>query len=109
MVFWITITGANVPSSLLADGLFWVQDRLVDAAVAVHIPEAVYSPLIFGVYRVLAWVVSVILPPMAIFFPLFTLLEDFGYLPRVAFNLDRCFQKYSACGNRLLQWETLRC
>lgn len=102
MVFWITITGANVPSSLLADGLFWVQDRLVDAAVAVHIPEAVYSPLIFGIYRVLAWVVSVMLPPMAIFFPLFTLLEDFGYLPRVAFNLDRCFQKCSACGKQAL-------
>lgn len=102
LIFWITINGANVPSALLAKGLFWIQDRLVELAVRARVPETIWQPLILGVYRVLAWVVSVMLPPMAIFFPLFTLLEDFGYLPRVAFNLDRCFQKCRACGKQAL-------
>lgn len=102
LIFWITISGANIPSALLSDILFWVEDRLAAGAVALGIPKAVYSPVIFGIYRVLAWVISVMLPPMAIFFPLFTLLEDFGYLPRVAFNLDRCFQKCRACGKQAL-------
>ena len=102
LIFWLTISGANFPSSLLSSGLFWVEDRLVDFAVLIQLPKAIYSPLIFGMYRVLAWVVSVMLPPMAIFFPLFTLLEDFGYLPRVAFNLDRCFKKCCACGKQAL-------
>ena len=66
------------------------------------VPPILYEPFVFGIYRVLAWVISVMLPPMAIFFPLFTLLEDFGYLPRVAFNLDRCFQKCNACGKQAL-------
>lgn len=101
-VFWLTISGANIPSQLLADGLFWIQDRLLDAALWAGIPAIVYEPLIFGIYRVLAWVVSVMLPPMAIFFPLFTMLEDFGYLPRVAFNLDHCFNKCRACGKQAL-------
>ena len=102
LIFWLTISGANFPSSLLSSGLFWVEDRLVDFAILIQLPKAIYSPLIFGMYRVLAWVVSVMLPPMAIFFPLFTLLEDFGYLPRVAFNLDRCFKKCCACGKQAL-------
>ena len=102
LIFWLTISGANFPSSLLSSGLFWVEDRLVDFAISIQLPKAIYSPLIFGMYRVLAWVVSVMLPPMAIFFPLFTLLEDFGYLPRVAFNLDRCFKKCCACGKQAL-------
>lgn len=102
IIFWITISGANVPSSLLNKGLFWIEDRLVEFAVYLHIPKTVYSLLLFGVYRVLAWVISVMLPPMAIFFPLFTLLEDFGYLPRVAFNLDKCFKKCCACGKQAL-------
>lgn len=101
-VFWITIAGANVPSEMLADALFRIQDRLVELAQGAGVPAAVWQPLILGVYRVLAWVVSVMLPPMAIFFPLFTILEDFGYLPRVAFNLDRAFQKCSACGKQAL-------
>ncbi len=101
-VFWITIAGANVPSEMLADALFRVQDRLVGLAQDAGVPAAIWQPLILGVYRVLAWVVSVMLPPMAIFFPLFTILEDFGYLPRVAFNLDRAFQKCSACGKQAL-------
>lgn len=102
LIFWLTISGTNFPSSLLSSGLFWVEDRLVDFAISIQLPKAIYSPLIFGMYRVLAWVVSVMLPPMAIFFPLFTLLEDFGYLPRVAFNLDRCFKKCCACGKQAL-------
>lgn len=102
LIFWITISGANMPSALLAKGLFWIQDRLAELAIRARVPETIWQPLIFGVYRVLAWVVSVMLPPMAIFFPLFTLLEDFGYLPRVAFNLDRCFQKCRACGKQAL-------
>ena len=101
-VFWITISGANVPSKILSDGFFWIEDRLLAFAVATGIPEGIYAPVIFGVYRVLGWVVSVMLPPMAIFFPLFTLLEDLGYLPRVAFNLDKCFRKCCACGKQAL-------
>ena len=101
-VFWLTITGANVPSQLLADGLFWVGDRLGGAMAWAGAPVWVKGLLVDGVYRVLAWVVSVMLPPMAIFFPLFTLLEDLGYLPRVAFNLDRTFKKCRACGKQAL-------
>ncbi|MBS4933608.1 MAG: ferrous iron transporter B, partial [Clostridiales bacterium] len=69
---------------------------------AIGMPVLVNDLLVHGVYRVLAWVISVMLPPMAIFFPLFTLLEDFGYLPRVAFNLDRCFKRCAACGKQAL-------
>lgn len=101
-IFWLTITGANYPSSLLADGLFWIQERLSDLFFLLHAPDWLHGALVLGVYRVLAWVISVMLPPMAIFFPLFTLLEDFGYLPRVAFNLDHCFQKANACGKQAL-------
>lgn len=100
IVFWLTITGANYPSALLADGLFWIQDRLMDIAVALGAPSWFTGSMILGMYRVLAWVVSVMLPPMAIFFPLFTLLEDLGYLPRIAFNLDRGFKKCCACGKQ---------
>ena len=92
LVFFITITGANYPSQLLSDVLFKVQDKLIGLCISVSVPKLIYEPLLLGVYRVLAWVISVMLPPMAIFFPLFTLLEDLGYLPRVAFNLDRCFK-----------------
>jgi ferrous iron transporter FeoB len=101
-VFWITISGANVPSALLADGLFWVEERLAAAAFSAGVPALLTDLLIHGVYKVMAWVISVMLPPMAIFFPLFTLLEDFGYLPRVAFNLDRCFKGCAACGKQAL-------
>ncbi len=66
------------------------------------LPAAIYEPLLFGVYRVTAWVVSVMLPPMALFFPMFTILEDLGYLPRVAFNLDKCFHCCHACGKQAL-------
>ncbi len=102
LIFWITITGANYPSEMLSEGLFWVQDRLTDFFMWIHAPQWLHGALVLGVYRVLAWVVSVMLPPMAIFFPLFTLLEDFGYLPRVAFNLDHCFKKANTCGKQAL-------
>ena len=102
LVFFITITGANYPSQLLSDVLFKVQDKLIGLCISVSVPKLIYEPLLLGVYRVLAWVISVMLPPMAIFFPLFTLLEDLGYLPRVAFNLDRCFKGCHACGKQAL-------
>ncbi len=102
LVFWLTITGANYPSGLLADGLFWVQDRLTEFFMYINAPDWLHGILVLGIYRVLAWVVSVMLPPMAIFFPLFTLLEDAGYLPRVAYNLDKPFKKCCACGKQSL-------
>ena len=102
VVFWITITGANIPSALLADVLFGVEDRLAGWLASLGVAAVVIDLLVHGVYKVMAWVVSVMLPPMAIFFPLFTLLEDFGYLPRVAFNLDRCFKGCAACGKQAL-------
>lgn len=102
MVFWLTISGANVPSQLLADGLFWLQDRLTALFHFINAPDWLHGVLVLGVYRVLAWVISVMLPPMAIFFPLFTLLEDAGYLPRVAYNLDKPFKCCRACGKQSL-------
>lgn len=101
-VFWITISGANVPSQLLSEFLFKGEAVLLAAANAAGLPPFLYKMLIFGAYRVLAWVISVMLPPMAIFFPLFTLLEDLGYLPRIAFNLDKTFKKCCACGKQAL-------
>ncbi|MBW9159207.1 ferrous iron transport protein B [Clostridium tagluense] len=102
VVFWLTITGANIPSKLIADGLFWVEDKLTIFFTWLGTPAWVHGLLVLGMYRTLAWVISVMLPPMAIFFPLFTLLEDLGYLPRVAFNLDNYFKKACACGKQAL-------
>jgi len=102
VVFWLTVAGANVPSQLLSDGLFWLGDRLGAALLTFHPPAWLYGLLIDGCWRTLAWVVSVMLPPMAIFFPLFTLLEDLGYLPRVAFVLDHAFHKAKSCGKQAL-------
>ncbi len=101
-VFWLTISGANIPSQWLSARLFSLQDTLSALLLSAKAPAWLHDALILGVFRVLAWVVSVMLPPMAIFFPLFTLLEDFGYLPRVAFNLDHCFKKACACGKQAL-------
>lgn len=102
LVFWLTITAANYPSQLIADGLFWLQDRLTELFIYLNAPTWLHDALVLGIYRVLAWVVSVMLPPMAIFFPLFTLLEDAGYLPRVAYNLDKPFKRCHACGKQAL-------
>lgn len=102
VVLWITIAGANVPSQMLADMLFKFQDVLTDIFIKLNAPEWLHGVLILGLYKTMAWVISVMLPPMAIFFPLFTLLEDFGYLPRVAFNLDHVFKKACAHGKQCL-------
>lgn len=102
IIFWITITGANIPSELLANFLFGIQDKLTVWFNNMNAPSWLHGILILGLYRTLAWVVSVMLPPMAIFFPLFTLLEDLGYLPRVAFNLDHLFKRACAHGKQCL-------
>ncbi len=102
LVFWITIYGANIPSEMLSALFAALGEKLLSACIKLGVPEIIYNPLIFGVYNVLTWVVAVMLPPMAVFFPLFTLLEDLGYLPRIAFNLDKSFKKCSACGKQAL-------
>lgn len=103
LVFWITIAGANVPSrwlsTLLIDTLYPALNQFADG---IGLPWWLSGVMIDGVYLATAWVVSVMLPPMAIFFPLFTLLEDFGYLPRMAFNLDNIFKKSGAHGKQSL-------
>ena len=102
-VLWITIIGANYPSQWLSDlFLGWLYPLLKDGANALHFPWWLSGFLIDGVYLATTWVISVMLPPMAIFFPLFTLLEDFGYLPRVAFNLDKLFRTAGAHGKQAL-------
>lgn len=103
MVFWLTITGANYPSSILAQLLIdqghpWLKGL----ADAINTPSWISGLLIDGGYLAMAWVIAVMLPPMAIFFPLFTLLEDLGYLPRVAFNMDSLFRKSGAHGKQAL-------
>ena len=102
LVLWLTVEGANLPSELLSRALFWGQERLTALCAALHAPDWLHGALVLGAYRVLAWVVSVMLPPMAIFFPLFTLLEDAGYLPRIAYVLDRPFHRCRACGKQAL-------
>ena len=102
-VLWLTIIGANYPSSLLANLLLdTIHPELKSLASSIGMPWWLDGFLIDGVYLALAWVIAVMLPPMAIFFPLFTLLEDFGYLPRVAFNLDYLFKKAGAHGKQAL-------
>lgn len=103
VVLWLTIVGANYPSSLLADLLLdTVHPALKSFATNINMPWWLDGFLIDGVYLAVAWVIAVMLPPMAIFFPMFTLLEDFGYLPRVAFNLDNLFKKSGAHGKQAL-------
>lgn len=102
-VLWLTIVGANYPSSLLANLLLdTLHPALKQGASSIGMPWWLDGFLIDGVYLSVAWVIAVMLPPMAIFFPLFTLLEDFGYLPRVAFNLDSLFKKSGAHGKQAL-------
>lgn len=101
-LLWLTIAGANYPSRLLSDILFRGQDLLSEFFMALHAPLWLHDMLVLGIYRVVAWVVSVMLPPMAVFFPLFTILEDAGGLPRIAYNLDKPFQCCHACGKQAL-------
>ncbi len=101
-VFWLTVAGANVPSAMLANFFFWIEGHGAALFDSFGAPWWVTGFLWHGVYRGLAWVISVMLPPMAIFFPLFTILEDLGYLPRVAFNLDFLFRRAGAHGKQAL-------
>jgi len=102
VVIWLTVTGANVPSQMIADVLFAFGDWARALFVSWNIPWWITGFIWDGVYLALAWVISVMLPPMAIFFPAFTILEDLGYLPRVAFNLDWLFKKAGAHGKQSL-------
>jgi ferrous iron transport protein B len=103
LVLWLTVAGANVPSGILSGLLIdTVHPALKSLAATLGFPWWLAGLLVDGVYLATAWVVSVMLPPMAIFFPLFTLLEDFGYLPRVAFNLDSIFRRCGAHGKQAL-------
>lgn len=102
VVLWLTLTGANYPSEVIARGLFYLEDKMTILCESIGMPWWLHGSLVQGVYKTLAWVVAVMLPPMAIFFPLFTLMEDSGYLPRVAFNLDKLFKKAGAHGKQSL-------
>ena len=102
IIFWITIVGANYPSQALFSFFAWIQEKLIIGAEAINLPDWLSSMLISGIYQTLTWIISVMLPPMAIFFPLFTFLEDLGYLPRIAFNTDGFFKKCSCSGKQMI-------
>ncbi len=102
VIFWITITAANYPSELLNSVFKSLENKLYGFFTSIGVPAIINDALVFGIYRVVSWIVAVMLPPMAIFFPLFTLLEDLGFLPRIAFNLDSCFKKCGTCGKQSL-------
>lgn len=102
LIFWLTIVGANYPSQFLFDIFSKFQEKLINFATYINCPSWLSDMLILGVYQTLTWVVSVMLPPMAIFFPLFTILEDLGYLPRIAFNMDGFFKKACCSGKQMI-------
>lgn len=102
VILYISIVGANYPSDWLFRFFNWFGNNLEKILLNIHIPKIIVNPFIYGLYRVLTWVISVMLPPMAIFFPLFTFLEDLGILPRIAFNLDGYFSKSKTCGKQAL-------
>ena len=102
LIFWITIVGANYPSQFLFSIFGNIQEKLIEFATYIHCPEWLSNMLILGIYQTLTWVISVMLPPMAIFFPLFTILEDLGYLPRIAFNMDGFFKKACCSGKQMI-------
>ena len=102
LIFWITIVGANYPSQILSEFFGWIQGKLIIFADFINCPEWLSNMLIFGAYQTLTWVIAVMLPPMAIFFPLFTFLEDLGYLPRIAFNMDKLFKKACCSGKQMI-------
>ena len=102
LIFWITITGANYPSQMLSAFFYFTEGKLVYLFQSFNSPDWLIGVLIYGMFRTLGWVTAVMLPPMAIFFPLFTILEDLGYLPRIAFNLDGLFRKASTSGKQAL-------
>ena len=102
VIFWLTIVGSNYPSQFLFACFSWLQEKLFLFAHWIHCPSWLSDMLISGVYQTLTWIVSVMLPPMAIFFPLFTFLEDLGYLPRIAFNMDGFFKKCCCTGKQMI-------
>ena len=102
IIFWITIVGANYPSEILFSFFTWIQEKLVLFTNWINCPAWLSDMLINGVYQTLTWIISVMLPPMAIFFPLFTFLEDLGYLPRIAFNVDGFFKRCSCTGKQMI-------
>lgn len=102
VVLWLTMVGANYPSSILKSAFDAAEAWLASQSLGLGIPDVIVNMVVHGVLRVLFWVVAVMLPPMAIFFPLFALLEAYGVLPRIAFNLDRGFEKCGACGKQAL-------
>lgn len=102
LVFWITISGANYPSDMLFSAFSRLENWLSSLLLSVNCPKIIHDAFILGVFRTVSFIVSVMLPPMAIFFPLFTLLEDLGFLPRIAFNLDKPFKNCGACGKQAL-------
>ena len=102
VILWITICGANYPSELLSKALFSIEPGMYNFLMNLNLPIWICNMIVFGLYKTFAWVVSVMLPPMAIFFPLFTFLEDLGYLPRIAFNLDHLFKKCKTHGKQCL-------
>ena len=102
VIFWLTIVGANYPSKALFSMFNWIQDKLIFFAEYLHSPQWFSDMLINGVYQTLTWIIAVMLPPMAIFFPLFTILEDLGYLPRIAFNMDGFFKKACCSGKQMI-------
>lgn len=102
IIFWLTIVGANYPSEFLFSIFGWLQSKLLIFADYINCPSWLSDMLILGVYQTLTWIISVMLPPMAIFFPLFTFLEDLGYLPRIAFNMDGLFRKCCCSGKQMI-------
>lgn len=102
LIFWITIAGANVPSNLLMELFYHIGEKLGNFLTWCAVPNWFYGIVKDGIFLTVSWVVAVMLPPMAIFFPLFTILEDFGLLPRIAFHMDGLFQKTHAHGKQAL-------
>lgn len=102
LIFWLTIVGANYPSQALFSLFAWFQGKLILFTQWLHCPNWLSDMLISGVYQTLTWIIAVMLPPMAIFFPLFTFLEDLGYLPRIAFNMDGFFKKCCCTGKQMI-------
>lgn len=102
LIFWLTIIGANYPSEVLSRFFGFIQEKLLVWFDLIGSPKWLTNVLVLGIYQTTSWVISVMLPPMAIFFPLFTIMEDLGYLPRISFNLDNFFKKACTTGKQAL-------
>ena len=102
LIFWLTIVGSNYPSNLLFSFFGIIQTKLLAFFDFIHSPLWLKNMLVLGVYQTITWIISVMLPPMAIFFPLFTFLEDLGFLPRLAFNMDGFFSNCGTSGKQMI-------